>query len=34
VLLFTISGIIGVEAIRRVEARFQKWRPQTSLERR
>lgn len=34
VLLFTISGIIGVEAIRRVEARFQKWRPMTSLERR
>lgn len=34
VLLFTISGIIGVEAIRQVEARFQKWRPQTSLERR
>lgn len=34
VLLFTISGIIGVEAIRRVEARFQKWRPITSLERR
>jgi ABC-type nitrate/sulfonate/bicarbonate transport system permease component len=34
VLLFTISGIVGVEAIRRVEARFQKWRPQTSLERR
>ena len=34
VLLFTISGIIGVEAIRRVEARYQKWRPATSLERR
>ena len=34
VLLFTISGIIGVEGIRRVEARFQKWRPQTSLQRR
>lgn len=34
VLLFTISGIIGVEAIRRVEARYQKWRPITSLERR
>jgi ABC-type nitrate/sulfonate/bicarbonate transport system permease component len=34
VLLFTISGIIGVEGIRRVEARFQKWRPLTSLERR
>jgi NitT/TauT family transport system permease protein len=34
VLLFTISGIVGVEAIRRVEARFQKWRPTTSLERR
>ena len=34
VLLFTISGIIGVEGVRRVEARFQKWRPQTSLERR
>ena len=34
VLLFTISGIVGVEAIRRVEARFQKWRPMTSLERR
>lgn len=34
VLLFTISGIIGVEGIRRVEARFQKWRPVTSLERR
>lgn len=34
VLLFTISGIVGVEAIRRVEARYQKWRPATSLERR
>ena len=34
VLLFTISGVIGVEGIRRVEARFQKWRPATSLERR
>ena len=34
VLLFTISGIIGVEAIRRVESRYQKWRPVTSLERR
>jgi NitT/TauT family transport system permease protein len=34
VLLFTVSGIIGVEAIRRLEARFQKWRPATSMERR
>lgn len=34
VLIFTVSGIVGVEAIRRVEARFQKWRPMTSLERR
>jgi NitT/TauT family transport system permease protein len=34
VLLFTISGVIGVEAIRRVEKRYQKWRPATSLERR
>lgn len=34
VLLFTISGIIGVEAIRRLESRYQKWRPATSLERR
>ncbi len=34
VLIFTISGIVGVELIRRVEARFQKWRPATSLERR
>jgi ABC-type nitrate/sulfonate/bicarbonate transport system permease component len=34
VLLFTISGIIGVEAIRRLETRYQKWRPQTALERR
>ncbi len=34
VLLFTISGIIGVEAIRRLESRYQKWRPMTSLERR
>ena len=34
VLLFTISGIIGVEAIRRLEHRYQKWRPATSLERR
>jgi NitT/TauT family transport system permease protein len=34
VLLFTISGIIGVEAIRRLESRYQKWRPVTSLERR
>ena len=29
VLLFTISGIIGVETIRRFEARYQKWRPAT-----
>ncbi|MDH5198977.1 MAG: ABC transporter permease subunit, partial [Gemmatimonadota bacterium] len=34
VLLFTVSGILGVEAIRRLESRFQKWRPATSLERR
>ncbi len=34
VLLFTISGIIGVEFIRRLEKRFQKWRPMTSLDRR
>jgi NitT/TauT family transport system permease protein len=34
VLLFTISGVIGVEGIRRLEARYQKWRPATSLERR
>ena len=34
VLLFTVSGIIGVEAIRRLESRFQRWRPATSLERR
>jgi len=34
VLLFTCSGVIGVEAIRRLEVRFQKWRPTTSLERR
>ncbi len=34
VLLFTVSGIIGVELIRRLESRYQKWRPATSLERR
>lgn len=34
VLLFTISGVIGVEAIRRLESRYQKWRPATALERR
>jgi NitT/TauT family transport system permease protein len=34
ILLFAISGIIGVEAVRRVEARFQKWRPAASAERR
>lgn len=34
VLLFTISGIVGVEAIRRLETRFQKWRPATSVDRR
>ena len=34
VLLFTISGIVGVESVRRVEARYQKWRPATSLDRR
>jgi NitT/TauT family transport system permease protein len=34
VLLFTVSGIIGVEVIRRLESRYQKWRPATSVERR
>ena len=34
VLLFTISGIVGVESVRRIEARYQKWRPATSLDRR
>jgi NitT/TauT family transport system permease protein len=34
VLIFTVSGIVGVELIRRVEARFQKWRPASSLDRR
>jgi ABC-type nitrate/sulfonate/bicarbonate transport system permease component len=34
VLMFTISGIVGVELIRRLEQRYQKWRPATSLERR
>jgi NitT/TauT family transport system permease protein len=34
VLLFTISGVVGVELIRRIEARFQKWRPASSLDRR
>ncbi len=34
VLLFTISGIIGVESVRRIETRYQKWRPATSLDRR
>jgi NitT/TauT family transport system permease protein len=34
VLLFTISGIVGVELIRRLESRVQRWRPATSLERR
>jgi NitT/TauT family transport system permease protein len=34
VLLFTISGIIGVEGIRRLESRYQKWRPATSMDRR
>jgi ABC-type nitrate/sulfonate/bicarbonate transport system permease component len=27
VLMFTLAGILSVEAIRRVEARFQRWRP-------
>ncbi len=27
VLMFTLAGIVSVEAIRRVEARFQRWRP-------
>ncbi len=34
VLIFTVSGVLGAEAIRRLEARFQKWRPATSMERR
>lgn len=34
VLIFTVSGIVGVELIRRLEKRFQKWRPATSLDRR
>jgi ABC-type nitrate/sulfonate/bicarbonate transport system permease component len=34
ILLFTIAGIVGVEAIRRVEARYQRWRPATASERR
>lgn len=34
VLIFTVSGVVGVELIRRVEARYQKWRPATSLDRR
>lgn len=34
VLLFTISGIVGVEAVRRLERRYQKWRPSTALDRR
>lgn len=34
VLIFTVSGIVGVELIRRLEARFQKWRPATSMDRR
>jgi ABC-type nitrate/sulfonate/bicarbonate transport system permease component len=34
VLIFTVSGIVGVELIRRLEQRYQKWRPATSLERR
>jgi NitT/TauT family transport system permease protein len=28
VLLFTITGLVGVEAVRRLETRFQRWRPQ------
>ena len=28
VLLFTFAGIVGVEIIRTVERRFQKWRPE------
>ena len=27
VLLFTVAGVIGVEAIRRIESYFQRWRP-------
>ena len=34
VLLFTISGILAVEAVRQLESRVQRWRPATSLERR
>jgi len=33
VLIFTIAGIIGVELIRRLERRFQKWRPTTEVRR-
>lgn len=34
VLIFTVAGILGVELIRRLEARYQKWRPATAMERR
>lgn len=27
VLLFTVAGVVGVGAVRRVEKRFQRWRP-------
>ena len=34
VLIFTVSGIVGVELIRRLEGRYQKWRPAGAMERR
>lgn len=33
VLIFTIAGIVGVELIRRIERRYQKWRPNTEVRR-
>lgn len=33
VLMFTVAGIVSVEAIRRIEARFQRWRPSTEERR-
>lgn len=33
VLLFTVAGVVGVGAVRRVEKRFQRWRPAAGAQR-
>jgi ABC-type nitrate/sulfonate/bicarbonate transport system permease component len=34
VLIFTVAGVVGVELIRRLEARYQRWRPAGAMARR